>query len=350
MSFSKKEFDAILQEETIKLLAEEGVQEGFLDRIKDLYKSFTKPRPNVSQGVGRAFAGYRYVPTAKQTAKTTQRQEPQQEPEKQQAAQQTALATKQTKAIEPSDVFVSQDKKTKQPSGTYDLGTLPKLPPSQQKGLPPSQKSPETIQPSGELPPSENMPKLLTAPEKIGVIPQYQSLMFDIDKVDFQNLRDNVMSSLRGAEIYINKSKEEQAKTTKEVDTVLKYLVSTKRVIQNPTIGPIQENTTRPTPSMQQIGAINFDSWYVKSLILTTEKYYQGSIGRDIIAFVIGILFRDGRLAISQRLYNKLIHTNDPRVTDMSNLEDDSENIQESKDYKNFYNSWKKYTKPGVRL
>jgi len=341
MSFSKKEFDTILQEETIKLLAEEGVQEGFLDRIKDLYKSFTKPRPNASQGVGRAFAGYKYKPPAKQAATTQQQQEPEKN--------QTSLAVKQTAPMQPSDVYVGSQDNTSA-TGTYDIGTQPRLPPSQQKALSPSQKSPETVQPSGDLPPSGNIPIQLPAPEKIGVIPQYQPLMLDIDKIDFENLRNKTILELTKAEIYLNKNRSQKAKIIKEAETVLKYLVSTKRVIQNPTIGPTQENAARPTPSLQQIGTAKFDSWYVASLIVTTEKYFAGSIDSDVIKFVIGSLFIDGRLAISQRLYNKLIHTNDPRITDTLSTEDHGKNTQESKDYKNFYNTWKQYTKTGTTL
>jgi hypothetical protein len=205
MSFSKKEFDTILQEETIKLLAEEGVQEGFLDRIKDLYKSFTKPTPNASQGVGRAFAGYKYKTPAKQTAKTI----PQQEPEKQQA--QTGLTIKKAGSLEPSDVVAGpQDKQASAPTGTYDLGTQPKLPPSQQVSLPAGEKPPETVGPSGELPPSNNIPKQLPAPQKIGIMPEYQPLMLDIDKIDFQNLRDRMVSLLQDKQIFINKDEAEK--------------------------------------------------------------------------------------------------------------------------------------------
>jgi hypothetical protein len=345
MSFSKKEFDTILQEETIKLLAEEGVQEGFLDRIKDLYKSFTKPTPNASQGVGRAFAGYKYKTPAKQTAKTT----PQQEPEKQQA--QTGLTTKKAGSLEPSDdISGPQDKQASAPTGTYDLGTQRKLPPSQQVSLPAGENPPETSIPSGELPPSDIIQKRLPAPGEIGVMPEYQPLMLDIDKKDFENLRDNIVSSLEGTPIVQNKNEAEKKQIIGQIETVLKYLVTTKRVIQNPTIGPKNENTARRTPSMQQIGAPDFDSWYVNSLFATTVKHFQGSISNDIIKFVIRILFSDGRLAISQRLYNKLIHTNDPRITNNLDTEDDGKNINESKSYSNFYNSWKKYTKTGVTL
>lgn len=345
MSFSSKEFDEILQEETIKLLEEEGVSEGFLDRIKDIYKSFTKPKPNASQGVGKSFAGFRYKPPVKQVKKST----PEQEPEKQQA--QTGLTTKKSDSLQPGDVIPGQqDKQAGAPTGIYDLGTQPKLPPSQQTSLPAGEKPPERTIPSGELPPSNNIPKQLPAPQKIGIMPEYQPLMLDIDKVDFQNLRDRMVSLLQDKQIFINKDEEEKKQIIKQTETVLKYLVTTKRVIQNPTIRPQNENTTRPTPSMQQVGAVDFDSWYVKSLVLTTEKHFQGFINSDIIKFVIGSLFSDGRLAISQRLFNKLIHTNDPRITDSLDTEDDGKNINESKSYNNFYNSWKKYTKTGVTL
>jgi len=345
MSFSNKRFDQILQEETIKLLEEEGVSEGFLDRIKDLYKSFTKPKPNASQGVGKAFAGFRYKPPAQQVKKPEQ--EPEQEPEK----QQTGLTTKKAGSLQPSDVIADpQDKQASAPTGTYDLGTQRKLPPSQQVSSPAGEKPPETVGPSGELPPSNNIPKQLPVPQKIGIMPEYQPLMLDIDKIDFQNLRDRMISLLQDKQIFINKDEAEKKQIIKQTETVLKYLVATKRVIQNPTIRPQNENTARPTPSMQQVGAVDFDSWYVKSLILTTQKYFQGSINSDIIKFVIGSLFEDGRLAISQRLFNKLIHTNDPRITDNLDTEDEDKNINESKSYSNFYNSWKKYTKTGVTL
>jgi hypothetical protein len=342
MSFSGKEFDEILQEETIKLLEEEGMSEGFLDKIKDLYKSFTKPKPNTSQGVGKAFAGFRYKPPAQQVKK--------QEPEKQQT--QTGLATKKAGSLETSNVDDDepQDKQASAPTGTYDLGTQRKLPPSQQASSPAGENPPETSIPSGELPPSDIIQKRLPAPQKIGIMPEYQPLMLDIDKIDFQNLRDRIVSLLQDKQIFINKDEAEKKEIIRQTETVLKYLVTTKRVIQNPTIRPQNENTTRPTPSMQQVGAVDFNSWYVKSLVLTTEKYFQGSINSDIIKFVIGSLFSDGRLAISQRLYNKLIHTNDPRITDNLDTEDDGKNINESKSYSNFYNSWKKYTKTGVTL
>jgi hypothetical protein len=74
------------------------------------------------------------------------------------------------------------------------------------------------------------------------------------------------------------------------------------------------------------------------------------TIDKKIIEFIITTLYQDGRIAISQRLYNKLIHTNDPRITNNLDTEDDGKNINESKSYSNFYNSWKKYTKTGVTL
>jgi hypothetical protein len=345
MSFSKKEFDTILQEETIKLLAEEGVQEGFLDRIKDLYKSFTKPTPNASQGVGRAFAGYKYKPPAKQTA-TTQQQEPETEP-----ASSTSLTKKQPDAMEPSDVLPgSQDISA---TGTYDLGTEPKLPPSQQKALPPSQKSPETVQPSGDLPPSGNIPKQLQAPKNIGVADKLSDLQKSIDGVSYQNLFDGIQAKFFEKLKTTNLPEQEKQKYSDSIDTVLKYLISKNRILSNPTIVPkdvsakkVNENRQQ-APSAQQVG---IEEWYINALYKSTKKHFSNTIDKKIIEFIITTLYQDGRIAISQRLYNKLIHTNDPRVIDNLDTEDDGKNIDESKSYSNFYNSWKKYTKTGVTL
>ena len=54
-------------------------------------------------------------------------------------------------------------------------------------------------------------------------------------------------------------------------------------------------------------------------------------------------------------MYNKLLHTNDPRIA-QQNLEDVEKSLdehsirKESKSYNNFYNNWKRYTKPGVKI
>jgi hypothetical protein len=348
MSFSNKRFDQILQEETIKLLEEEGVSEGFLDRIKDLYKSFTKPKPNASQGVGKAFAGFRYKPPAQQVKK------PEQEPEKQQA--QTGLTIKKTGSLEPSNIDADepQDKQASAPTGTYDLGTQRKLPPSQQKALPPSQKSPETVQPSGDLPPSGNIPKQLQAPKIIGVADKLSDLQKSIDGVSYQKLFDRIQAKFFEKLKTTNLPEQEKQKYSDSIDTVLKYLISKNRILSNPTIVPkdvsakkVDENRQQ-APSAQQVG---IEEWYIHALYKSTKKHFSNTIDKKIIEFIITTLYQDGRIAISQRLYNKLLHTNDPRLREMIlSAEYDRENIQESKDYKNFYNSWKQYTKTGVIL
>ena len=345
MSFSKKEFDQILHEETIKLLSEEGVQEGFLDRIKDLYKRYTKPRPNASQGVGRAFAGYK-VPE-KQPPGPKQTQQPQST-----KAPQTGLATKQTATMEPSDISGPEYTSTaaKQPSGVYDLGLQKKLPSSQQQALPAYNEPPEAAAPSSQLPSSQKIQSQLPAPQKIGILSQYQPLMIDTDKIDFETLKTRVVESFQKTQLYIKTNNEQQKLFLRQIESVLRYLASTKRIIQNPSIGPVDEVTDRPTPSLQQIGVTDFDSWYATSLIETTKKHFGNIIDENIIKFVIRFLFDDSRLAISKRLFNKLIHTKDPRVTNDLDSEDASKNIKESKTYKIFYNSWKEYAKTGVIL
>jgi hypothetical protein len=165
---------------------------------------------------------------------------------------------------------------------------------------------------------------------------------------NYKYLYDSCIGEFSNTPYYRQLNSQQQNTASDNINTVLKHLVATKRVIENATIGPLQEDNTRPTPSLQQIGQTDFNSWYVASLVNTTIKHFAGSsISDEIIKFVIGFLFNQGRLAISQRLYNKLIHTGDPRIT--SNLSTEQpEPQQESKSYNNFYNNWKKYT--GVKI
>lgn len=323
MSFSKKEFDAILQEETIKLLAEEGVQEGFLDRIKDLYKSFTKPRPNASQGVGRAFAGYKYKPPAKQA--TTQQQ---QEPEKQQT---TALATTKTIDRDAGDTVDSEFTST-----TKDI-TPKALSTATSKSLPPHVEPVKNVEPSRQLvsPSKAEQPKQLSAPGEIITSTDQGETVNPNDAKTVTDILKKYKADLASYNI-----------PEIETEIVIRYLIANNRVLVNTTRVPkapevkdaevVNEITL---PSMQQ-GELSFETLekYIKDLHYFFKKHHNLSIPLIHIHTIMKIIYDDGRLAISPQKMRRMGY-NFPQF-----------NMKESKDYKNFYNSWKKYTKPGVRL
>jgi hypothetical protein len=335
MSFSKKEFDQILHEETIKLLSEEGVQEGFLDRIKDLYKRYTKPRPNASQGVGRAFAGYK-VPEKKpfEPKQTQQTQQPQST-----KAPQTGLATKQTAAMEPSDISGPEYTSTaaKQPSGVYDLDLQKKLPPSQQQALPPDVEPVKNIEPSRQLvsPNKTEQPKQLSAPA-------------EIITSTVQGETVNPKNAKQVTDI-LNKYKADLASyNIPEIETeiVIKYLIANNRVLANTTRVPKEPEVKEAEvineitlPSMQQ-GELSFETLekYIKDLHYYFKKHHNISIPLIHIHTIMKIIYDDGRLAISPQKMRRMGY-NFPEF-----------NIKESKTYKIFYNSWKEYAKTGVIL
>jgi hypothetical protein len=321
MSFSKKEFDIILQEETIKLLAEEGVQEGFLDRIKDLYKSFTKPRPNASQGVGRAFAGYKYKPPAKQ-ATTTQ----QQEPEKQQT---TALAT--TKAVD-RDADDTVDGEFS--STTKDI-TPTALSATTNKSLPPHAEPVKTVEPSRQLvsPSKAEQPKQLSAPGEIITSTDHGETVNPNNAKTVTDILNKYKADLASYNI-----------PEIESEIVIRYLMANNRVLVNPTRVPkspevkdaevVNEITL---PSMQQ-GELSFETLekYIKDLHHFFKRHHNISIPLVHIHTIMKRIYDDGRLAISPQ---KMRRMGFPQF-----------NMKESKDYKNFYNAWKQYTKTGVTL
>jgi hypothetical protein len=333
MHLTEEELEQIIQEEFNNLINEEEIDEKLFTALKNLGRGLVrkasdtlsgKPNPKASAGVGRAFARY----------KVPQKQPISKEPEKKPT---TALAIRPSSAVGEPQI---SEPDTEKADYVHAYVKKPaQLPP----GEVPQQKP---VEPSGELPSSENIPLQLPEPKKIGILKDYGSLMSSVEGEDYRNLHDNGIVYFSKTPYYLNLSEQQKNIAKKNIDTVLKHLVATKRIIQNPTIGPLQEDNTRPTPSLQQIGQTDFNSWYVASLVNTTIKHFAGSIPDEIIKFVIGFLFNQGRLAISQRLYNKLIHTNDPRVTQDLSQEP---NIQkEYKKYNSFYNNWKKYI--GVKI
>lgn len=336
MHLTEEELKQIIKEEFNNLISEEEIDEKLFGALKDLGKGLLSkakrkfsgmPDPGRSGGVGPWYLRYKEP-----------KQEPAQPEEPEQAAEpSTAIVRRPSTAVgEP---------KTTQPDverGTATATVQPRL------ALPSGDKTQqEPIDIVGELPPAGKIPLQLPAPKKIGVVPDYGSLMSSAEGKNYKYLYDSCIGEFSNTQYYSQLNSQQQKNASGNINTVLKHLVATKRVIENPTIGPLQEDNTRPTPSLQQIGQTDFNSWYVASLVSTTIKHFGGSIPDEIIKFVIAFLFNKGRLAISQRLYNKLIHTNDPRIT--SNLSTEQpEPQQESKSYNNFYNNWKKYT--GVKI
>jgi hypothetical protein len=337
MHLTEEELKQIVKEELTNLINEDEIDEKLFSALKNIGKGLlskasnifsTKPEPNKSQGVGRAFARYQ-VPQKQPT-----KQEPQQKPT-------TALAIRPSSAIGEPQI---SEPDIERGTARARLKTRPELPAAQSP-----QKQP--LKTSGELPASENIPLQLAAPKKIGILKDYGSLMSSTEEQDYKNLHDNSIAYFSKTRYYSNLNQQQKIIATKNIDTVLKHLVATKRIIQNPTIGPVDEQESRKTPSLQQIGEIDFNSWYARSLISTTKKYFGNSIPGEIIEFVIKFLFQSGRLAISQRLFNQLIHTNDPRVGPTDELDSEQQTQQkESINYKKLYESWKIYAKTGVKI
>lgn len=334
MHLTEEELKQIIKEEFNNLINEEEIDEKLFDKLKSFGKGLlnkasdvfsTKPAPNKSQGVGRAFARYQ-VP---------QKQPLEKEPEQKPAA---SLAIRPSTAVGEPQI----------PEPDIERGVArANLRPRQQL---PAAQSPQQqpLSYGGDLPPAENIPLQLPAPERIGVVKDYGNLMHSTEQQDYRNLYKRCINKFQQNAYFVKLNDQEKTKSLNAINTVLKHLVTTKRIIQNPTIAPLQREDTRPTPSLQQIGETDFNSWYAKSLISTTKKYFGISIPEDIITFVIQFLFQDGRLAISQRLYNQLIHTNDPRVT--PDLAQEPNIEQESVNYNKLYENWKRYTKVGVKI
>jgi hypothetical protein len=331
MNLTEEQLKQIIKEEFNNLINEEEIDEKLFSALKNfgkgLLNKFTKPNPEASAGVGRAFARYK-VPQKK----PSQPEDPEQEKQPSTAIVRAPSTAVGEPNIPQSDVERGAAAATVEP----------------RTALPAPDKEPQepaTI--VGELPPASKIPLQLPAPKKIGVVSDYGSLMSSADDKNYKYLYDSCINEFPNTQYYSQLNSEQQKSASDNINTVLKHLVATKRVIQNPTIGPLKEDNTRPTPSLQQIGQTDFNSWYVASLVNTTIKHFGNSIRDEIVKFVIGFLFNQGRLAISQRLYNKLIHTNDPRITNNLSTEE-PEPQQESKSYSSFYNNWKKYI--GVKI
>jgi hypothetical protein len=355
MSLTKQQLKQIIEEEFVNLINEEEIDEKLFDKLKSFGNKFkdlftrgvTSSGTDIAKSSGRRFARYKYEPN-KDDEKSDQSDINKSGTEQPSTSKKSAMVRAVSQGIEPTDTVDAGPEPVSPETGTATARVEPRM--ALPSGPKPD-KSPDKI--SGELPPAENIPLQLPAPKKVGIIKDYGNLMYSTEEEDFNLLSTSCIDRFKENEYYIRLPDQQKKSSLENVNTVLKHLVATKRIIQNSTIAPIQEDD-RPTPSMQQIGQVDFNSWYVKSLINTTKKFYGSSIPQEIITFVILFLFKQGRLAISQRLFNKLIHTNDPRITsDLPQETNDNKETdlqQETKSYKSFYNNWKRYIQTGVKI
>ena len=412
MRLTQEEIKQIIKEEFANLVNEEEIDEKLLSALKGIGKGLYnkaadfmsgKPRPNASQGVGRAFARYKV---------------PQKQPMGQPEKKPDALVPLDPQEIEGPFYPDRNQGQTKQgpPFGsTITVNRNTALGTGEKPAAPA-----KDVAIKGQLAQTQKASLQLPAPKRIGIVPNYGDLMSSVEGEGYNKLHERCVSYFKEQPYFAKLNDQEKTKSFESIDTVLKHLVLTKRIIQNSTIAPLpMQEDSRPTPSMQQMGQTEFNSWYPKSLLSTTKKYFSNStISEEIITFVIQLLFEDGRLAISQRFYNKLIHSNDPRVVtsdlpqeptasqpepeptastnspteptirkpqkgetygeynryidsldpefELANNAELQANLdtipqdfnifnkvikqQESKSYNNFYNNWKRYTKPGVKI
>jgi hypothetical protein len=344
MSLTKQQLKQIIKEEFVNLVNEEEIDEKLLSALKGigkgLYNKATdfmsgKPKPNASQGVGRAFARY----------KVPQKQPIQPEPEIEPGVGLVRRNASQGMQTSDSDAEQPAVHKDAPFGSSYSVNQPKQLGTGQ-----PTDSASQDVESSGDLPPG-NLPKQLPAPERIGVVQDYGDLLRSTIDESFSLLRQEVERDFINDQRFKSLNTSQKKETLNNINTVLKHLVGTKRVLQNSTIGPITKDIKEEREKMPSYQQVGLEPWYINSLIITTKKYFSGRIPQNIVEYVITTLFKQGRLAISTRLYNKLLHTNDPAIRnpqDLDNLE--SQLQQESKSYDNFYNNWKRYTKPGVKI
>jgi len=341
MRLTQEELKQIIKEEFNNLISEEEIDEKLFSALKDLGKGLLSkakrkfsgmPDPGRSRGVGPWYVKY----------KEPQKQPAQPEDQEQETQPSTAIVRAPSTAVgEPKIPQADVER------GTATATVQPRL------ALPSGEKTQQQqADIVGELPPADKIPLQLPAPELIGIADDYGSLQKSIDDTGYSNILKRVRWRFYESSPQLkNLSQELKNQYNSDIDTVLKYLVTTNRVLSNSTIVPKQkrmdESADRENvPSPQQI---NLEGFYIKNLINTTIKHFSNTINNKLIEFVITTLYDDGRIAISKRLYNKLLHTNDPRIRQVNNLEDlESIEEQKSKSYNNFYNNWKKYT--GVKI
>ena len=330
----KEEFNNLINEDEIdeKLLsALKGIGKGLYNKAADFMSG--KPRPNASGGVAPYFA-YSKIPQKQPMA--------QPEPEIQPGTGMTVRDPAQGMQISDPDAEQPSDYKDAPFGSSYSVNQPKQL----GTGEP---AAPQDFQPFGQLPPPEEIKKqlLLSEPVKIGITDKVGVLLSDTQSESFNLLLQQKSQAFRASEDYQKLQPQQKQQLDGYINTVLKSLTNTGRILLNPTFTTMGENfEDQRAPSARQVekGIGVFDSYIVKTLIHSIKQKLS-NIPDIIIEFVINSLHNEGRLAISRRMYNNLKHTDDARLKDLN-----QENVQESKCYNNFYNNWKRYTKPGVKI
>lgn len=334
MHLTEEELKQIVKEELTNLINEDEIDEKLFSALKNIGKGLlskasnvfsTKPQPNKSQGVGRAFARYQ-VPQKQPT-----KQEPQQKPT-------TALAIRPSSAIGEPQI---SEPDTERADYVHAFAKKPAQ-------LPAGEVPQQEFEPFASLNASQKQQLLLSEPIKIGVVDKVGDLLDDIKGEAFNNLFGRYSGIFKGSDSFRNLSPEQKQQTDAYINTILKHLISTDRILKNPTFTVIppeetQKNVTEQSiPSVRQIQKDSsvFDTYIVKTLIHSMKQKFN-YIPPIIIEAIVESLHEDGRLAISTRMYNQLKHTDDPRL---KGLRSENIHIEESKSYSSFYNNWKKYT------
>lgn len=337
MRLTEKQLNQIIEEEFLNLINEEEIDEKLFDKLKSFGKGIiSKLAKSKSSGkdvrdIGRKLARYKY--------KFPDEEPSQREPE---TVPSTALAVKRSTEMEPIQEPVPDVEKGRAKASVRPRGMLPPM----------QSKPQQEFEPFGFLTPNQKQQLLLSEPIKIGVVSKVGDLLKDTKGEAFNNLFGRYSGIFKGSDSFRNLSPEQKQQTDAYINTILKHLISTDRILKNPTFTVIppeetQKNVTEQSiPSARQIEKDSsvFDTYIVKTLIHSMKQKFN-YIPPIIIEAIVESLHEDGRLAISTRMYNQLKHTDDPRL---KGLKSENIHIEESKSYSSFYNNWKKYT--GVKI
>ena len=186
MPLTKQQLKQIIKEEFANLVNEEEIDEKLLSALKGIGKGLYnkaadfmsgKPKPNASQGVGRAFARYK-VPQKQPMA--------QPEPEIKPGTGMTVRDPAQGMQISDPDAEQPSDYKDAPFGSSYSVNQRKQLGTGQ-----PTDSASQDVESSGDLPPG-NLPKQLPAPERIGVVQDYGDLLRSTIDESFSLLRQQV--------------------------------------------------------------------------------------------------------------------------------------------------------------
>jgi len=335
MNLTEEQLKQIIKEEFNNLINEEEIDEKLFSALKnfgkDLFKKAKRsfsgmPDPGKSGGVGSWYTRYK---------------EPQKEPQKEPEEEPSTALTVPGSTLLSTDVVDISPESEPAKVGKATARVEPRL------SLPSGEKPSETqFEPFGALPAPLEIKKqlLLSEPKKIGIVDKVGDLLTDTTGEAFNLLFQEKTRAFKSSDFFKSLAAQQQNQADTHINTILKHLISTERILKNPTFTVVSEQIDEETvPSARQIerNVEFFDSYIIKSLIHSIKQKYN-YIPPTIIDFIINSLHEEGRLAISKRMYNSLKHTQDPRLNALKAP------THESKSYSSFYNNWKKYT--GVKI